>query len=162
VLHFTHFDVRKRQIWPPSGRDILPIMSDLIRSSTKQLPEKVIAGIAAFNAGDYFEAHELLEDAWLAEPDEIRDLYRGILQIAVCYFHLTRRNYEGAQKMYGRSQKWLTKWQPSCRGVRITQLLRDAENVIQTVTELGPDRISEFKLSSLRPIQMDEAFIEKE
>ena len=131
-------------------------MSDLLCPPKNQLPEKVIAGITAFNAGDYFGAHELLEDAWLAEPEEIRDLYRGILQIAVCYFHLTRRNYEGAQKMYARSQKWLTKWQPNCRGVRVTQLLRDAENVIQTVSELGPDRISEFNPQKLKAIVLDE------
>ncbi|MDX9990586.1 MAG: DUF309 domain-containing protein [Anaerolineales bacterium] len=137
-------------------------MSDLLCPPNKPLPEKVLEGIAAFNAGRYFEAHELLEEAWLAETGEIRDLYRGILQIAVCYYHLTRQNYEGAQKMYARSLKWLTKWQPNCRGVRVSQLLRDAENVIQTLGALGPDRISEFQISDLPPIQFDEAFNHKE
>lgn len=122
-----------------------------------KLPEKVLEGISAFNAGNYFEAHDLLEEAWMVETGDIRDLYRGILQIAVCYFHITRQNYEGAQKMYARSLKWLTKWQPNCRGVRVTELLRDAENVILNLTDLGPERISEFNVSYLRPIQLEES-----
>jgi uncharacterized protein len=120
-----------------------------------KLPEKVFEGIAAFNAGDYFDAHELLEAAWVAEKGEIRDLYRGILQIAVCYYHITRQNYEGALKMYARSLNWLTKWQPNCRGVRVTELLRDAECVIEAVTDLGPERISEFNPALFRPVLVD-------
>jgi uncharacterized protein len=120
-----------------------------------RLAEKAIEGIAAFNAGDYFEAHELLEEAWQEEKDEIRDLYRGILQIAVCYFHLLNHNYAGAHKLYARSLKWLTKWQPSCRGVRVAELLQDAENVIQTLSRLGPEKISEFDKNLLKPIRLD-------
>jgi ribosomal protein L37E len=123
-----------------------------------KLPEKVLEGISAFNAGNYFEAHDLLEEAWMAEAGDIRDLYRGILQIAVCYFHITRQNYEGAQKMYARSLKWLTKWQPNCRGVRVTELLRDAENVIQNLTDLGPERISKFNPVLFKPVQIEQHY----
>ena len=119
------------------------------------LPPKVIEAIAVFNAGDYFEAHEMLEEAWQEEKDEIRDLYRGILQIAVCYFHLLNHNYAGAHKLYARSLKWLTKWPPSCRGVRVAELLQDAENVIRVLTRLGPEKISEFDRNLLKPIRLN-------
>lgn len=132
-------------------------MSDF-RPCDGRLPDKVLAGIATFNVGDFYEAHNLLEEAWMAETGEIRDLYRGILQIAVCYFHITRRNYEGAQKMYARSLKWLTKWQPNCRGVRVTELLRDAENVIQVLSDLGPEKIAEFNPLLFRPIQLEQHY----
>jgi uncharacterized protein len=132
-------------------------MSDF-KPCAGRLPDKVLEGIAAFNAGDYFEAHELLEEAWMAEPGEIRDLYRGILQVAVCYFHIIQQNYTGAQKMYARSLKWLTKWQPDCRGVRVTELLRDAENVIQTLTDLGPENISQFNPELFRPVQVEHRY----
>ena len=62
-------------------------------------------GLRLFNAGEYFEAHEALEDAWNAEPGKVRELYRGILQIAVVYLHITRGNYNGAVKVYARSLK---------------------------------------------------------
>jgi uncharacterized protein len=138
--------------------DILLFMSDFERTCTGRLPDQVLAGITAFNAGDYFEAHELLEAAWMAEPGEIRDLYRGLLQVAVCYYHLTRHNYAGALKMYARSLKWLTKWQPGCRGVRVTELLRDAENAVQTVSGLGPEKVHPFNPALLKPVQVEQHY----
>ena len=91
-------------------------------------------GLRLFNAGHYFESHEALEDAWNAESGKVRDLYRGILQIAVTYLHVTRGNYNGAIKVYGRSLKWMQDWPEVCRGIRIGQLRRDAEAVINEVS----------------------------
>lgn len=119
------------------------------------LPTKVLEGIRAFNQAKFYEAHDFLEAAWMEEPGEIRDLYRGILQIAVCYHHITRQNYLGALKMYTRSQKWLAKWQPFCRGVRVAELLEDAENAIRAMEKLGPEKISEFNPALFRPVQVD-------
>jgi uncharacterized protein len=102
------------------------------------------AGLEYFNAREFFEAHEELEAAWRAESDPIRDLYRGILQVAVTYFHITRNNYEGAVVVYGRSQKWLTKWPEHCRGVNVARLRADLETVITEVRRLGPENLSKF------------------
>jgi hypothetical protein len=51
------------------------------------------AGLAAYDAGDYFEAHELLEPAWMgtADPSE-RDLYQGLIKLAAGYVHAVRGN----------------------------------------------------------------------
>ena len=68
-------------------------MNDLCNSP---LHRQAAEGLRLFNAGKYFEAHEALEDAWNAEKGKVRELYRGILQIAVVYLHVTRRNYRGA------------------------------------------------------------------
>ena len=54
------------------------------------LPPQAVEGFLLFNAGKYFEAHEALEEAWNAETGRVRDLYRGILQSAVVYLHITR------------------------------------------------------------------------
>src|SRR6185369_1071221 len=94
-------------------------------------------GLRLFNAGEYFEAHEALEDAWNAETSEVRNLYRGILQIAVTYLHVTRGNYNGAVKVYGRSQKWLKDWADVCRGINVEKLRHDAAAVMQEVQRLG-------------------------
>src|SRR5512141_3404192 len=107
-------------------------------------------GLRLFNAGKYFEAHEALEEAWNAEKGAVRELYRGILQIAVVYLHITRRNYNGAVKVYGRSQKWLKDWPDICRGIDVEQLRRDAEAVINEVQRLGPERLAEFDHSLLK------------
>src|SRR5215216_3588502 len=104
-------------------------------------------GVRLFNAGDYFEAHEALEYAWNAEKGRVRELYRGILQIAVVYLHVTRGNYNGAIKVYGRSQRWIKDWPDICRGIYVGELRKDAEVVITEVRKLGMEKISEFNLS---------------
>ncbi len=88
-------------------------------------------GLRLFNAGQYFEAHEALEAAWNEEKSEVRDLYRGILQIAVVYLHIRRGNYPGAIKVYGRSLKWMKDWPEVCRGIQVGKLRRDAEIVLK-------------------------------
>ena len=113
-------------------------------------------GLRLFNAGEYFEAHEALEDAWNAEKGQVRELYRGILQIAVVYLHVTRGNYNGAIKVYGRSQRWIKDWPDICRGIYVGELRKDAETVITEVRRLGIEKISEFDLSLLKPVKWDE------
>jgi predicted metal-dependent hydrolase len=113
-------------------------------------------GLRLFNAGKYFEAHEALEDAWNAEKGAVRELYRGILQIAVVYLHITRRNYHGAVKVYGRSQRWLKDWADICRGIYVEELRRNAEAVITEVRRLGAERLAEFDNSLLKPVRWDE------
>ena len=38
------------------------------------LPAQVVEGLELFNRGQYFEAHEVLEAAWRAEPGPVREL----------------------------------------------------------------------------------------
>ncbi|HJS19235.1 MAG TPA: DUF309 domain-containing protein [Anaerolineales bacterium] len=123
------------------------------------LHPRAAQGLRLFNAGEYFEAHEALEDAWNAEHEKVRELYRGILQIAVVYLHVTRQNYNGAVKVYGRSQRWLKDWPEICRGIQVGQLRKDAKAVIDEVNRLGMDKIGEFDPSLLKPVQWTEKHI---
>ena len=57
------------------------------------------AGLDAFVAGEYFEAHELLEPAWMGTRDPVeRDLYQGLIKLAAAGVHAWRRNPEGVRK----------------------------------------------------------------
>ncbi len=119
------------------------------------LHPRAIEGLEEFNRGRYFEAHESLEAAWRDETGPIRDLYRGILQAAVVYLHVTRGNYAGAVKVYQRSQRWLGPWPETCRGVQVGRLRRDLEAVIREVRQLGPGRMDSFRISLLQPVAYD-------
>jgi predicted metal-dependent hydrolase len=57
------------------------------------------AGIAAFEAGGFWHAHELLEPAWMgsADPAE-RDLDQGLIKLAAAYVHAQRGNATGMRK----------------------------------------------------------------
>ena len=109
-------------------------------------------GLALFNQGRYFEAHEELEAAWKEEKGSIRRLYQGILEAGVTYLHITRGNYAGAVKVYGRSMKWLKDWPEICRGVDIGQLRKDLDAVMVEVHRLGETGLTGFDRSLLKPV----------
>lgn len=113
-------------------------------------------GLQLFNAGEYFEAHEALEDAWNAETGDAKNLYRGILQTAVVYLHITRGNYNGAIKVYQRSLKWLNGLPDICKGIRLGELRSNTEKVMMEIQKLGEERIAEFDVKLLKPVTWDE------
>ncbi len=117
------------------------------------LPPHAVEGIRLFNEGKYFEAHEELETAWRAEHGPIRTLYQGILEIAVSYLHITRNNYDGAVKVYGRALKWLHNYPDACQGVDVAQFKRDAGDVFAEVQRLGPKQLADFDRSLFKPIR---------
>jgi uncharacterized protein len=109
-------------------------------------------GLILFNEGKYFEAHEELEAAWRDERGKVRELYQGILEAGVTYLHITRGNYAGAIKVYGRSMRWMRQWPEICRGVEVWQLRNDLDAVIKEVERLGEKRITEFNQDLLKPV----------
>lgn len=132
-------------LWPPTN------LSDCCSGDLHPLALK---GIHLFNAGDYFAAHEELELAWRAEKSPIRELYRGILQVGVSYYHIRRLNYRGAVKMLSYSKVWLEPFPDHCRGVDVAQLRRDALRVESALLATPPDQISGFDQSLFRPVRV--------
>ncbi len=121
------------------------------------LPEKVLEGIRLFNAREFFEQHEALEEAWLAEPGPVRDLYRGILQIGVGFYHLERRNFRGARNLLTYGMDRLAPFEPACRGVDVRGLRAAALRCREELERLGPDRIAEFDMDLIPLVRVDEA-----
>ncbi|HSL34379.1 MAG TPA: DUF309 domain-containing protein [Candidatus Limnocylindrales bacterium] len=53
-------------------------------------------GIAAYDRGDFFEAHEVLEPAWMGTADIAeRELYQGLIKLAAAFVHGVRGNPRG-------------------------------------------------------------------
>jgi uncharacterized protein len=51
------------------------------------------AAIAAYERGDYFETHELLEPAWMGTDDPAeRELHQGLIKLAAAFVHGVRGN----------------------------------------------------------------------
>jgi hypothetical protein len=54
------------------------------------------AGLAAYERGDFFEAHEDLEPAWMGTDDRAeRALLQGLIKVAAAYVHDVRGNPTG-------------------------------------------------------------------
>ena len=57
------------------------------------------AGIAAYEHGDFFEAHELLEPAWMGTDDLAeRALLQGLIKVAAADVHGVRGNPAGVAR----------------------------------------------------------------
>jgi len=59
----------------------------------------VVAGLEAYAAGDYFEAHELMEPAWMGTADLAeRALIQGLIKVAAADVHAVRGNPAGVRR----------------------------------------------------------------
>ena len=128
-------------------------VEEIERTCQGELPELVIKGLELFNEGSYFEAHEALELAWRAEKAPVRELYRGILQIAVAYYKILQGNYPGAVKIFLRSRTWLGPFPERCRGIDLASFRADYGRVEAELLRLGPERIAWLDRSWMKPIR---------
>lgn len=125
----------------------------LSEQCAEPLPPLVRRGLQEFNRGAYYECHETLEEAWMAETRPIRDLYRAILQISVAYYHILRGNYNGAQKMFLRAVQWFAPLPDQCMGIDVAALRADALAAQRHLQALGAANIAHFDRRLLKPIR---------
>ncbi len=122
---------------------------------------EAIQGLELFNRGEYFEAHELLEEAWKQDQGPARELYRAILQAAVAYLQIERGNYNGAVKMFLRLRQWIDPLPERCRGVDVASLRRDTMSAYTRLLILGPDNIHSFDRSLFKSVIYQNSLINK-
>lgn len=118
------------------------------------LSDLAIEGIKRFNQGEYYPCHDYLEEAWMADQGPGRDLFRGILQVAIAYYQIERGNYRGAIKMLLRVRQWLDPLPAVCRGVNIARLREDAERVYASLIDLGPNHVNDLDRDLFRPVEV--------
>ena len=112
-----------------------------------QPPDRLLEGIELFNAAQFYECHEILEDIWRAESDPIRALYQGILQIGVAFHHLRRGNWRGAVKLLNGGTEKVGRFLPNCLKIDTATLNEQATACLRTLNVIGPERVTEFDWS---------------
>lgn len=67
--------------------------------STARRAAALAEGLDAYERGDFFDAHELLEPAWMGTDERAeRSLLQGLIKLAAAYVHATRGNPAGIVK----------------------------------------------------------------
>jgi uncharacterized protein len=117
-------------------------------------PAELIEGIHLFNAGEYFECHEVLEGIWKAERDPIRYLYQGILQIGVGFYHWRRGNFRGATLLLRDGIAKVARFTPACLGVDTARLCAESQVCLDELHRLGPERMGEWDWSGVPGVVM--------
>ena len=103
-----------------------------------------VAGIAAYEAGDFFEAHELLEPAWMGTADlGERAFLQGLIKLAAAYVHAVRgnpagiaRNLEGARARLAEAR---ADGAPT-HGLDASAILADVDDRLVALAQ-DPDRV---------------------
>ncbi|HEV2471630.1 MAG TPA: DUF309 domain-containing protein [Chthonomonadales bacterium] len=112
----------------------------------EQLPEEFHLAMLQLEAGSFFQCHETLEAIWRSERGPVRELYQGIIQIAVGCYHLTqRKNWVGAVNKLEQGAARLERTAVSeAYGVAWKELIAAANRLSAHLHELGRERVSEY------------------
>lgn len=96
--------------------------------------ERLEQGRAAFNRGEFFEAHDLWEEAWRELEGAERVLVQGLIQIAAGLHHLQHGRRGPAARLLGKGVGKLSRDAPTALGdLPIDSLARD---VVRLLAEL--------------------------
>ncbi|WDV55936.1 DUF309 domain-containing protein [Streptomyces coeruleorubidus] len=83
----------------PYGEDGVPRQPE----GVVRTPEETVAEAQRLlDEGKPFHAHEVFEDAWKSGPEEERELWRGLAQLAVGLTHAARGNLAGGARLLRR------------------------------------------------------------
>ncbi len=93
-------------------------------------------GLELIRAGEYFEAHEELEDEWRDAPAAERDFLQGLVHVAVAWLHAGRGNRPGCERQLEKAARRLNGYRPSHRGVDVEAVLGGVERA-QGVVSTG-------------------------
>jgi hypothetical protein len=140
---------------PRTGLPLIPKGPPLPTERCAEPPSAALLhAVAQFNAGEFWEAHETLEELWRHEEDAVRSLYQGILQVGVGFHHLLRGNYHGATAKLRAGLDRLAPYGPVCRGVDVAGLAAAAERRLRILLEAGPAGLADAARAPLPRIEI--------
>jgi len=94
------------------------------------------AGLDLIRRGEYFAAHEVLEDVWRAAEPAERDFYQGLVHVAVAWYQAGRGNRVGAERQLEKAARRLGPYAPEHEGVDVASILEQLA-AAQAIVELG-------------------------
>src|SRR4051812_45164457 len=94
-------------------------------------------GIELFNAGEFFECHEVLEDLWRPCQGEERFFLQALIHYAVGFYHHQQGNPLGAELQLRKGLRKLAGYLPAFQGVNTARLYLEGQAALETVLSGG-------------------------
>ena len=121
-------------------------------TKTITVPENLQRACDDFNAGRFYESHEHLEEIWQYERGRVRDAYKGLIQIAAAFVHLSRGKFAGADRLLRTGVAYLALYRADgALGFDIEEIAAAAEALHARLLAAGPARVTEVDLRR-RPV----------
>ena len=99
-------------------------------------------GVAAFNAGDFFGAHEIWEDLWVETVGPEKFLLQGLVQIAAGYAKVETGVHAGAIKLLTRGSALLRQYGATAFGLTLAPFVAAVEQDLERLRTMAPDAVS--------------------
>jgi predicted metal-dependent hydrolase len=99
--------------------------------------EAVVEAQRLLDADRPFHAHEVLEAVWKSAPEEERELWRGLAQVAVGLTHVRRGNAKGARALLTRAADRIEPFAPAPYGLDVAGVARDARRLAERIDDTG-------------------------
>jgi len=96
-------------------------------ATSKSLSADLEQGLGLARAGEYFAAHEALEDAWRAAEPAEKDFFQGLVHVVVAWYQAGRGNETGCTRQLEKAARRLAPFAPEHRGVNVAALLAQVE-----------------------------------
>lgn len=116
-------------------------MEGSMRKCDESPPGQLLLGIRQFNAREWYDCHETLEDLWIGETGEVRNLLQGIIQISVALHHWHNGNHGGAVGLLESGINYLKRVPDACLWIDVAALAADAGNVRNALETLGREEM---------------------
>ncbi|CAN5607984.1 hypothetical protein BH24ACT20_BH24ACT20_08060 [soil metagenome] len=85
----------------------------------------------------------------MEEPRRVRFLYQGILQVGVGFYHQQNGNWRGATGLLRNGTVRLKEFEPETLGIDVAKLIRECEDCLEELEDLGRERVREFDQSKV-------------
>jgi hypothetical protein len=90
-------------------------------------------GIELFNRQEFFECHEVLEEAWTPERGPRRLFLQAVIHLAVACYHCQRGNLLGAEGQFTKGMRKLTGYLPQCEEIDTERLYRESRELLDRI-----------------------------
>ena len=99
-------------------------------------------GLALIERGEFFAAHEALEEAWRTAPKDERDFFQGLVHVAVAWHHAAATGRPVAcERQLAKAERRLRPFAPTHRNLDVTDLLTQVNRARGTFPELPTPRL---------------------
>jgi predicted metal-dependent hydrolase len=87
-----------------------------------------------FNRGQYYEAHDVLEDLWLPiRKDKEGDFYKGLIQLAGAFVHLQKDRLRPAGALFKLARTNLWKFAPQSQSLDLMEVIEMIDRAMKTL-----------------------------
>jgi len=95
-------------------------------------------GIELFNSGEFFDAHEVWEDAWHMAWGIKHEFYQGMIQCAVALEHYRRSNPRGVVSLFKSYNEHMRDVPSPFMGLDVRSFLSQMHDALRPVLEANP------------------------